>query len=207
MRLLHEANYRELKRVAGQLDAQDDESTLQVLALWSERGRLHAVLDEAARLLHNFLASAMTLVDHTRAHINTWHAGTTFEKEYKRQVRESFTANPVSRFVQCLRNYNLHYRLPVVSGRLSMEFDPPGQTKSMKSQVMLDVMKLQERDNWDPPSKTYMTRVGKELPVDRLADDYMKLVLPFHDWFRERDLAEHYPHIRRAPRKTPSGGR
>ena len=193
--------------MAAELDARDDASTLQILGLWSERGKFCSLLDEVARLLHNFLASAMTLVDHTRAHINTRHAGTAFEKEYQQHIRESFTANPVSRFVQCLRNYNLHYSLPVVSGRLSMEFDPPGQTKSMKSQFMLNVLKLQEWDNWDPPSKTYITRVGEELPVDRLADDYMKLVLPFHDWFRERDLAEHYPHIRRAPRKTPSGGR
>jgi hypothetical protein len=206
MRLLHEANYRELKRVADQLESEDDESTARILELWSEHRRLYAVLDETARLLHNFLASATTLIDHTRAHVTTQHAGTAFEKEYKARVHQAFGANPISRFVQCLRNYNLHYRLPVVSGRLNVQFDPPGQTKSITSQIVLDVCKLQEWDKWDSASKRYMKNVGEELAVDRLADDYMGLALPFHDWFRERDLEIHYPDIKRVRAQSVAGG-
>ena len=46
--------------------------------------------NEISRLLHNFLASAKTLIDHTRIFINKFYSGTRIFKIYSGKVKEEF---------------------------------------------------------------------------------------------------------------------
>src|SRR5260221_194983 len=46
----------------------------------------HEIRREVSRLLHNFLAAAKTLVDHTRAFIKKHYLGTPLERAYQKKI-------------------------------------------------------------------------------------------------------------------------
>jgi len=69
-------------------------------------------LKEVIRLLHNYVAGAKTLVDHTRNLINKYYSDSPFLKEYKAEVEKRFVTNPLAGFVEDLRNYTLYYQQP-----------------------------------------------------------------------------------------------
>ena len=188
--LLHDANYRELKRAASGLSSEDDASTIRLLELWSERGELYRLLDEVNRLLHNFLASARTLVDHMRVHIRTSHGGTRFEGQYQEEVEKRFIGTPVTKFVHCLRNYNLHYRIPLVDASMNVSFESAGRVKEMRHSIYLRLDVLRDWDGWDRISTQYLSQADT-LPIETLADDDMGLITPFFEWFRANDLRVH----------------
>jgi len=113
-------NYQELKNLIEVGNNQE-----KMLKLWDLRNRrqLETVINEVLRLLHNFLASAKSLVDQTRVVIRTWYKETEFIKEYKTQVTSRFVNNPMTGFIEDLRNFNLHYSLPITHATFSIQID------------------------------------------------------------------------------------
>jgi hypothetical protein len=93
------------------------------LELWrlDNRTKLGSFIDEVTRLLHNFLASAHSLVDHTRVFKNKMYKGHTFKKVYQDKVDRELKHSPTVSFVQDLRNYVLHKQLPIASAQLSLK--------------------------------------------------------------------------------------
>ncbi len=73
---------------------------------------------EVMRLFHNFLASAKSLVDHTRAFVDDHYAGTAFKQGYDQKVQAELASDPLIKFIQDLRNHMLHRGLP--SGSMSL---------------------------------------------------------------------------------------
>jgi len=167
-----------------------------MLELGSQTGQLYRLLDEVSRRLHNFLASAKTLVDHSRVHVLTTHSGTQFEKDYKDEVASRFSQSSITKFVHCLRNYNLHYRIPLVNA--STRLEPGGQVTEMRQQIFLRADILRSWTGWDKLAKRYLSEAGEQLSVERLATDYMRVVSPFYEWFRARDLQLHRSNVQNA---------
>jgi len=60
---------------------------------------------EIVCLLHNYLASAKTLIDHTRILVEELYKNTDFWAEYEARKKETFIDSPLAQFVQNLRNY------------------------------------------------------------------------------------------------------
>ena len=182
---LHHANYQELKRLMKAIAA--DEET--ILRLWDVQNRtaLEIVIEEASRLFLNFLSSAKALVDHTRVHVRKLYPSSPFLKEYKAQLAQRLTKRSVTCFVQGLRNYSLHYRIPLVTATFSWKRDHPP-----KNQLMLDISELARRHRWDAGSKKYMATLDEDHPLEQLVDDYMALVTDFYEWLRRRELELHH---------------
>jgi len=193
---LHTRNFVELKKWTksveiGGDDDENDETIHYLLRLWSQdnRGALEAVMEEASRYLHNFLASASTLIDHTRNHVRDLYGGSDFEVEYQAAVDERLSKNPVCRVVRHLRHYNLHHRFPFVTASMNVHFDPPGEMKSMNTRIALKVETLLEWDRWDGYAKEYLLAAGEDLSIEALADDYMAVIARFYDWLRVREYS------------------
>ncbi len=104
-------NHRELKRFLAYIA----EPTVAA-PLWEEthRERLDQARWEVLRLFHNYVASALSLVDVTRRFMNKNYAGTVFFNEYQVRISNTFDEAPLHRFVQGLRVYTLHRRLPAM---------------------------------------------------------------------------------------------
>jgi hypothetical protein len=149
------------------------------------------VFAETHRLVHNFLASSFSLVDHTRCTRDRITPG--LVDVYKAEAARRFSSDGIAQFWQGLRNYQTHYRPPQLSivGRGL----PPNSTLSL-------VMKrkdLRGWKNWPPVARTWLRETDDDIVLIDIATDYFHKVRDFQLWFgdqmrRERhsDLAAFY---------------
>ena len=79
-----------------------------------ESGTKHEFHTRLLQQFHNYLASAGTLVDHTRRIADEEKIGPELLDLYRDRVSLTFAVSPVARFIKDLRKYFLHYGLPIV---------------------------------------------------------------------------------------------
>ncbi|MBX9802039.1 MAG: hypothetical protein K2Y04_04655 [Caulobacteraceae bacterium] len=134
---------------------------------------------ELNRHLHNFTTSAMTLVDHTRVFMKKGYADTEVYAAYEAQISGTFSDDPVSQFVQKLRNYMVHRGLP----NSVMFFDlqnGSGEGASVQTGIRLETASLLQWDGWSPPARKYIKAAGDALEIRRFAEEYLTRVNRFH---------------------------
>jgi len=66
---------------------------------YRDRSKLNNFLEEIRRKLHNFLAAATTLIDHSRNVINDTYENNSFQAEYKHEINNRFNSDPLCRFI------------------------------------------------------------------------------------------------------------
>jgi hypothetical protein len=182
-----EGNYRTL------VSALDYFGRIEVfMELWKEdnRAKLESFIDEVTRRLHNFLAGAKTLVDHTRVFKNEMYKGHRFEKVYLEKLHRDLSRSPVVRFVQDLRNYVLHKQLPIASAELSFKRGE-GTSMEFDSTIKLDVNKLREWDGWKPESRVYLDTLDDKVQIREVVEKYEAAIRSFYQWFGEQQEQLH----------------
>jgi hypothetical protein len=110
-------NADELAQVLGALN---DDPIEHWKTISSDLEASHKIQTHVGRLFHNFLASAMTLVDHTRVFIKEFYLATALSRTYNERKRV-FEGNNLTRFIQDLRNYMVHRGLPPIRRMLSFK--------------------------------------------------------------------------------------
>lgn len=182
------ASYRLFKRnydeLVYHLDHLNDPRESLFMYSSEQRENLERLIDETSRLFHNFLASAKSLVDHTRVIVNRLYFNQEFKKEYDKKLAGELANNPVQKFVQRLRNYTQHYTLPIPE--LEIEF-----AEDIAMSVRLDVELLKQWDGWDKISMSYLKESGDSLCLISLSNKYFVLVEQFYQWLTERQTQLH----------------
>lgn len=166
-------NYRQLKETLEFIHNPAKSSSLFIM---DKRGRVHMILTDIIRLFHNFMASALTLVDHTRTVMRDDAVNEAYRQEYQTRVNAEFVNDPLSTFVQDLRNYLLHKGIPSTGINLELGED---------TRVFIDLNKMKQWNGWKSKSKEYMSKVSEELILLDIVESYTKKVQKFHEWFRE----------------------
>ena len=159
----------------------------------AEDASRHQGLRETNRLFHNFLAGAMTLVDHTRVLVSEFYRGTEVNKEFKRRVDSDFATNPLTRFVQDLRNYMIHRGNLPLERHLTMkplEGGEPNQVTATTG-LQLDVQQLREWKGWKLDAKKYLEAAGNKINLLELIENYRALVQKFREEF-DQVLTDHH---------------
>lgn len=148
---------------------------------------------ELNRHVHNFVSSALTLVEHTRIHMRKHYGGTDFMATYEAQVAATFAQSSVAQFVQGLRNYMLHRGLP--NSHMFMTFTAtPGATDgsgTTETGVKINTASLLDWDGWKPAARTYLEKAGADLDVQEFAQEYLALASQFQGWL-EASIADHH---------------
>lgn len=149
--------------------------------------KTHHIMREVSRLFHNFLAGAMTLVDHTRVFVDDFYLGTSVNKEFKSRVSRNFSDNKLTRFVQDLRNYMVHRGLPPLQRHLTMKPIEGGQPGLATAQTgfQLPTADLQEWKNWKSDSKKFLDEAGENIDLISLVVRYRIVIETFHNEFDE----------------------
>ena len=130
------------------------------------------------RALHNYVASAMTLVDHSRRMMRD-RSGQIADELEKR--KEAFLANPEARFVQDLRNFTLHRELPPLGHKVSMQnLNTPDVT--MVSEVQLSVESLRSWDGWTATSLEFLNQQGGAVELRPVIERHRDLVIDMNAW-------------------------
>ncbi|MBS0193861.1 MAG: hypothetical protein JSR34_06415 [Proteobacteria bacterium] len=148
---------------------------------------------ELNRHVHNFVSSALTLVEHTRIFMRENYESTEIHKAYENYVESTFATEPVANFVQGLRNYMLHRGLPSSHMFLSFQSNP-GATDGSATQetgVRYDTASLLEWNKWKQPARRYLEESGVNLDIHRFVEDYLVLVNRFHAWLGTALQAHH----------------
>lgn len=151
---------------------------------------------EAIRLFHNFLASAKTLVDHTRNTVKRLYSGTSFMATYEAQKDDLLVNNPIQVFVQDLRNYAQHYTLPIIESDLSFHRD-----HGLSHKWTLNIKDFSPNYNWKNISIKFMEKYeyeNKQIPLEQLSCDYFNIIKDFYQWFGDKQQEFHGEAIKEA---------
>jgi len=147
---------------------------------------------EASRLLHNFLAAAKTLVDHTRVFIGAHYSGTSLERAYQEKIASEVANDELCRFVHDLRNYMLH-RGPIP---LSIWTSLDSQHRT-RAGVKFITAELTKWDGWTARSKGFLGNRNHDFDVENVARTYSDKIVTLHVWLdgllsdlHHRDLSE-----------------
>lgn len=178
-----EENFQEL---LGALKSVEDPANAPLMFL-RNRSLLAELQREVARLLHNFVASVQSLIDHTRISARSLYADAPPHlAEYQGRIDSTFKEDPLSQFVRGLRQYSLHYRLPFIGWVMS--FSSPVQTASQA--FFLNTSVLREFDGWPGPAKKFLADAGDRIDLIDVLSRYRDSVKDFYIWFEDdvRDL-------------------
>jgi hypothetical protein len=158
----------------------------------NREGRLQAHR-ELNRHIHNFVSSALALVEHTRVFMREHYADTKMLESYETQVVATFAQSHMTQFIQGLRNYMVHKGLP--NSSMYMKFIPiPEATGGMgvlETGIQYETASLLDWDRWNPMARKYLEQAEGHLDIHDFAQEYMELVNQFHGWLDDT-LEEHH---------------
>ncbi len=156
----------------------------------------HDLEKETYRLLLNFVASALALVEHTRNIVKELYDKNEFQLEYQNKVNDEISNIPVNKFMQDFRNYILHNKLPFVSPKIQgnriSSIGDSNNVMSFKIQLTLNKQQLLKSEKFTALSKQYLKSQDEQIFLDVLADEYFTLIDNFHSWLNkcQREMHE-----------------
>ncbi len=153
--------------------------------------RLDEFLQEVTRLLHNYVAAAISLTDHTRVIANELYARSPFLGEFQEQVKQTFAELPLARFVHGLRSYMLHYWLPFPISHLTATRDTNSGKWNTQTHLSITVSELKMWTRWHSRALEYLDAAGLQVDIHQLATNYSSTVGSFHNWLRTRQREIH----------------
>lgn len=178
-------NYIELSK---NLREQQEPHNAYRLMHKEHRDELELIQLETVRMLHNFIASAFSLVDHTRVFCrDLYKEPHPFMSEYQTMVDSTFKVNPLAMFVKDFRQYVQHFQSPAIAIVSNLTDNP----SDINARVVIAKDILLQFSGWNAPAKIYIEQIGKELDVQTMAEDYYSLVLGFYNWFQKRQQEVH----------------
>ena len=132
--------------------------------------------DELFRLLHNYLSACSTLVEHSRRLMNHY-SNMDFYQEYDGRKNKVGQLG-VARFLQDLRNYLLHHRIPPLSIGLSImgQADP-----DFTFEVILDAERLLETHDWKVDAEEYI-RARDRVVLLECVEEINEKTTNLYDW-------------------------
>ncbi len=159
------------------------------------RWEYHSLQKETYRLLLNFVASAISLVEHTRNIVKHVYTGLEFQKEYQDKINEILKNNPVNKFVRDFRNYVLHNKFPFVGVQFQLKrISPIGDLENLCAttvKLTLNKKELLSSTIWTAPSRNYLESQDELIFLDALIEEYYLLIDGFHSWLNKRQLEMH----------------
>lgn len=170
------ANWTFLASMIGRFKS-DSTFAMDIAGTSRDHPQLDRFLDYLDVALHNFIASAATLGDHTRRIAQNRVAGEAW-REYQMEVDRVFANAPRSRFVKDLRNYMLHHTLPLAAGSFRYEKDGP-----VTHAIILYVPSMLAWDDWKPIAREYLDNVGEEIDLHECLVAYVEDTHRFQKWF------------------------
>jgi hypothetical protein len=163
----------------------------EALRLWAVQNRedFERFLDEVDRLLHNVVAAAMSLREHSYRVLDKWLKPSELDQlreEYDRRVRQVFADSQTAQLVQGLRVIVQHRKLPRLLGHAEHTRGGP-----FTSTIRLDHDDLLEWDGWSPEMRGALEEGAAPVELREIVTEYRHAVVGFHYWFgtalRERN--------------------
>lgn len=137
---------------------------------------------ETVRLLHNFVASAMSLRDLTILMHGRLHSDGSFP-EYSAEAARRFKNDPLVQFVQKLRHYVVHVKMPSILFKANLDMD------SGHADIRLGLAKreLMEWDDWKSVAGRYVEEADDQILLRAVVQDYEARIRDFYEWYGDKE--------------------
>lgn len=180
-------NFDQLREL---LEFHNDPIKSQELHTVNNREILHAFHTEIARLLHNYVAAAFSLIDHTRKHYNQLYKSTQKFPDYQAEIEKRFIKDPLSNFIKELRQFVQHYKLPELYSQTKFRQNPPEFKRNLKLRIE-DLRSF----NWNSNSLTFLNNQLEDIDLLELTNSYFNTVHDFYAWFNDKQIEIHKDEI------------
>jgi hypothetical protein len=155
------------------------------LNLWSieYRDKLDSLQKEMLRLLHNYSLSIFSLIEHTRNFLRDLN-NEKLSEGHKLLVKE-LKIDEKSLFIQELRNFVQHYKLPFISARMLVTVLNQTGKGIYKQDILLDKTNLLDWKGWSRESRSYLENKKENIDLKEVVEIYHKWVKSFYTCFYE----------------------
>lgn len=175
-------NAQELIEIARRVNDPDEGLRLMYLKNRDAGQQTHR---EVTRRVHNFVAAALTLVEHTRIFMREHYGNAAVFERYQAKIDAEFAQEPLAKFVQDLRNFMLHNGLPNSEMFLKFESNPDlPEGGVMQTGIHIRTRPLLEWDNWTAAARTFIESSGEFVDIRSFAEAYTDKIVAFHDWLQ-----------------------
>lgn len=162
----------------------DEELCVELIQNVREQKVKKAFEVEMLRLIHNYIASASSLIDHSRRFI-TQYSGSTFGRDYDKR-RGGISATGEHNFIKDLRNYVVHYAIPPIGWLVAIDKnDKETFTPRLTSATLL------EWDKWSAQASQYINEAGEHINLVPLINVHADMIDGFYAWIFEQFKALH----------------
>jgi len=153
------------------------------MSIWylKNRPKLDAFLREFSRLLHNYLSSNYSLIEHTQMTRKNLD-NSELNEDYPLKLEEIFSKDCV-RFVRDLRTYSQHIGLPLIAAHLSIQ--KKSHKVNEKRQILLEKETMLKWKKWHRDSRKYIIS-HKDIDLRVALGEYQVSVEEFYKWFYEK---------------------
>ena len=134
------------------------------------------------RKLFHCTSSLMALVDHARNFQRI-----TPVSGYLERVKADFSPPGLHDFLQCLRNYNTHWRIARTHWVILYNFKPP----SREARFTVTKSELLAWSGWTTDAREYIENATDPIEIYGLFSGYRKHVQSFYAWHKGAVLDEH----------------
>jgi hypothetical protein len=206
LRLVHLAflgNQTELSAMVAAIESNRDDIGITMASNmpWAAERR-QALYAELFRHLHNYVTSAVTLIDHTRNLINGYE-GTPIFSEYRERIAAIRDAG-LGPFVAKLRVYVVHVGVPSIGTQVQID---DGNRMTITAFIGRD--RALEWPDWPADARTYLRRQPEQVSVREVVTNYGEVVERLYRWFYDQFQVLHSDDISAVNdliRQTPGGG-
>jgi hypothetical protein len=146
-------------------------------------------MSEVIYLLHNFVAAAQSLVDHSRVVYGHLYGPANLMPAYQHEITARFVEDPLTQFVLGLRQMAQHYRLPTIS--LVQSFTRASSGGKLEVSLRLRVEDLRQFSGWKSAAKQFLDAAGEAVDLRETAARYHDQVMSFYEWFRQQQKTIH----------------
>ena len=189
---IFDANYLNLGHVLDEF-----EQPTVFLKLWEERtrDRFDLFIDDVIRLFHNYLAGALTLLDHMDTLRDALYGDEGFSEEYQARWEERIGGPALPHFMEDLLVYMLHQGLPFALAELN--FGRMGSGVEVDSAIRLDADRLKDWEHWSEKGHQYLSALSGKAKLHGLVKEYADTVAGFYQWFVLRQSELHRDSLER----------
>lgn len=146
------------------------------------RWRQYEAMREVMFLLHNYVAAAQSLVDHSRRLYEKFYKENNLIHGYPDVIESRFSSDPLSQFVKGLRQIYQHYRLENICLVNTFKKGCDGNN-TFESRLKFNKTSLMEYLKWNNKAKEYLAQASETIDVGEVVDSYFSHVIQFQQWF------------------------
>ena len=207
LRLVHIAfvgNQAELVELVEAIESNQNDIGLAMASNMPQYAeKSHALYAELFRRLHNYVSSAVTLIDHTR-NLTKGYEGTDTHPEYAQRIAE-IRAGGLGPFVAKLRVFVVHVGVPAIGTQVAIQ-NGVGETITS----FIDRDSALKWPDWPADARRYLESQPPHVSLREVITAYGAVVEELYRWFYEQFTVLHGDDIDAVNvliGQTPWGGR